>query len=364
MPLSVRVRNFQSVEDASIRIEGLTVITGPNNAGKSALMRAIHGAFTNTSGHRFVRHGQKFASVLIEFDDGRRLLWEKGQANHNRYELDGKAFERVGRGAPPEISSLGMKPVEAAGRDLWPQFAPQFSGQVFLLDEAGHVLAEAIADVDKVGVLNEALRLSQSDRRSSASELKVRMEDVSKLESALEKFNGLDAAVSQVRDVEAFQARIRKNQADISAIKRLAERFAVVSQEVSRLRPVRNIGLTDEALTTRVRKLESAIGWAHSTRTRLDVIQKERLKSVQVGRLVQDHPLPDTSRLHKIQKAVGEARGLKGRLQAALDAVGDLRDQVAKLHQASQAAERTVLDIFKEAGNCPFCGAEHEATRC
>ena len=43
MAVTARVQNFQSVEDATIVIDGLTVITGTNNSGKTAVMRAIRG---------------------------------------------------------------------------------------------------------------------------------------------------------------------------------------------------------------------------------------------------------------------------------------------------------------------------------
>ena len=44
MPLKVRVRNFQSIEDATLVIDGLTVVTGTNNAGKSAFSTLLFDA--------------------------------------------------------------------------------------------------------------------------------------------------------------------------------------------------------------------------------------------------------------------------------------------------------------------------------
>ena len=33
--------NFQSLKDVTAVIDGMTVVTGPNNSGKTALMRAV-----------------------------------------------------------------------------------------------------------------------------------------------------------------------------------------------------------------------------------------------------------------------------------------------------------------------------------
>ncbi len=41
--VKVRVKNFQSIREAEVEVKGLTVITGPNNSGKTAFMRAVKG---------------------------------------------------------------------------------------------------------------------------------------------------------------------------------------------------------------------------------------------------------------------------------------------------------------------------------
>ena len=59
MGTKVRVQNYQSIEDAEIELEGLTVITGTNNSGNSAVLRAVAGVFSTTRGHHFDSHGAK-----------------------------------------------------------------------------------------------------------------------------------------------------------------------------------------------------------------------------------------------------------------------------------------------------------------
>ena len=38
---TLEISNFQSVEKADIQLGGFTVIVGPSNSGKSALLRAL-----------------------------------------------------------------------------------------------------------------------------------------------------------------------------------------------------------------------------------------------------------------------------------------------------------------------------------
>ena len=111
---TLRIQDFQSLKDVEIEVQGLTVVTGQNNSGKSACVRAAFGAFTNTPGTKYVRHGAEHTSVSMEFSDGQILKWEKG-SGVNRYTLNGKVLNKVGRSAPEEISCLGVQPLSVGG---------------------------------------------------------------------------------------------------------------------------------------------------------------------------------------------------------------------------------------------------------
>ena len=84
--IAVTVRNYRIHKEVSVRFgEGLTVIAGPNESGKSTLVEAIHHAFflrSRVSGEvvqslRSDLHGG-LPSVEVEFEaDGRRLTIEK-----------------------------------------------------------------------------------------------------------------------------------------------------------------------------------------------------------------------------------------------------------------------------------------------
>lgn len=402
MPFVVRVRDFQSIgETVTVEVNGLTVVTGPNNTGKTALMRAIFGLFTNMRGNLFVKAGREAAQVEIEFADGQKVLWEKG-AKVNRYEMNGKTLTKVGAGAPPEISTLGIGSIEAAGRELWPQFAHQFVGQLFLLNEPGSVLAEAISNVDKVGVLNEALRLSQSDRRSTASDLKLRQEDVSRNEEALRKFDGLDEAVERVRAVELLGSKIGKGKKLLEGLKGLRERHSTsqgvlktllpirevtipatgnpahelqeieglrVSRErlkasratVGELAPVREIGSPEPELMTRAQRALQGLELIRGTKGRLTKAVEERDRIGTIADHAKKLVLPDPRTVLEAREALDAARGLASKLKQATGAVEELRASLSSIVNEHSTAQTEVADLFIASGECPFCGVRHEA---
>lgn len=395
---NVRVRNFQSIRDAHVEVSGFTVVTGSNNAGKSALVRAIRGAFTNPRGHAYVRHGAEAARVDLSFSDGQTLTWEKGPRD-NRYTLNGKILEKVGAGVPPEVSRLRVEPLEAAGREIWPQFAPQFTGQVFLLDEPGSVLAEAVADVSRVGVLNEALRLAQSDRRTVALEIKAAASEVARGEGELARYGGLDALSARVVKLEEAAERIRTGGERRAALIRLRDRLREAAAAVAfygRARSVRvpaapprlaagvegvervryltrqlsagrrvlaalaaargviippgavGAGLERGALEVeavremRARLIESSLGAAGASQIRARAL----------GVLVGDPPpaLPrDLSRW-----AVAAPLGVRAR--AARSALEKAREEAKGAAAAHRSAALSVEALRAELGSCPWCG--------
>lgn len=229
--IKVQIRNFQSIEDAEVEIDGFTVITGPNNSGKSAVMRAIRGVFTNAPAGPLVRHGAKNLSVGILFPDGTDLLWEKG-GKVNRYTLNGKELNSVGRGVPNEIAALGVAEIKAGSDRLWPQIAEQFTGSLFLVNRPGSVVAEALSDVDRVGTLTEALRLAESDRRSCSSELKVRRKDLQSHREQAAFYEGLDEVLATVTSLEDRRTELDKDETEVTTLGALSFQWDKASAEV------------------------------------------------------------------------------------------------------------------------------------
>lgn len=356
MAFRLRVKNFQSIEDASLEVDGLTVVTGPNNSGKTAMIRAVYGAFTNARGNKYVRHGKASCEVRLDFSDGRTLVWEKG-AKVNRYQLDGKDLNKVGQGAPPETSSLGVLPVEAAGREIWPQFAHQFVGQVFLIDEPGSVLAEAVSDVNRVGVLNEALRNAQSDRRTASSDLKLRQEDAAKHEAVVAKYDGLDDALSLAREVETLRADLAKDRARLDEVKRLRDRLRAAEAEVAKLSPVRSLGSVDDTLLRKAIKAESALEWVRSASSRFATAlktQQSAREAVEIARATEVPDLDASSLVRQLDAAILSRKVVR----SSFSTVVAVRREAEEVERELAEARTVLSDLLEEAGVCPTCGSE------
>ncbi len=395
MPFTVHVENFQSLSDVTVVVDGFTVVTGTNNTGKSALMRAIRGAFQNARGTSYIRHGQTKSVVEITFGDGRKLRWEKGNRPSDKptYIIDGGNPIHPGQAVPDEVRALGVKPITVGGREVWPQFAPQFTGQIFLLDQPGSILAEAVSDVNHVAQLNEALRFAESDKRSASAELKIRLADQVVLETAVKKYDGLDDLEAEIADLEAAQAKVVKIGNVIQAATLLKDRLDAAQAAVDKLTGVIGIDIPDtknasdaldaledlNAIQDRMTTVKAAVDKlagvdgieipdAKALGDALDELEaltrlQGRMTSAQAA-VVKLTGIPDLDDLGS-----DDATDLWDKLQSAMEIHDKLvaaQTGVSSLEGQAMQADDTFVNVNQEIevalgdlGECPTCGTIH-----
>lgn len=359
MPFMVKVENFQSIKSATIQVEGFTVVHGPNNSGKSSLHRALTGLAQNTKGTAFVRDGAPKMRVTVEFPDT-KITWEKGRSTKPAYTVNGGAPLHPGQGVPDEVrEALRISPLKlTGGRELWPQIAPQFTGQVFMLDLPGSVMAEAIADVDRVGQLNEALRLTQSDKRQADGELKVRLQDRDRAQLALEDFKGLDEVEKETAAIEAAISLAQRIERAIEGLAGLQNRWDEARQRVTGLLGVEQVDIPqvheETRLLTEIEELETL-----QRRRKTAVDRVTSLAGIEGSELV-----PNVTDAERALAALTILDGFRDRLGVAQQTVQTLGLQLLESQTQMLEAEKQVAICLAELGECPVCGAETHKGVC
>lgn len=401
MAVLVRVKNFQSIEDSEVIIDGLTVVTGTNNSGKTALMRAVRGVFTNPSAAPLVRHGAAYLSVTLSFDDGTTICWEKGWEKPgqkgkgvNRYHINGITIQGVGRGVPPEVELLGVRDIAASSERVWPQIADQFDGTLFLLNRPGSAVAEALSDVDKVGRLTDALKLSEKDQRAADNELKVRRSDVDLFKKEVSLYAGLDTTAASIRDLQGGKVRVQSaftmaGEAQALGIRIQSARRAVqdlsgfnpaipplgkgaeVAAQLASLRPLRSryhASRDASILYVGFNLRPPAEGKADSIRQTLADLRRmsSRLKAARGAHSgLQNAPspqFPDPARVQKLQVALHVVGQFRERRKEAVKSLSSISSQETQVARELEEATQEVRALLGDRGVCPTCDTVHTAT--
>jgi exonuclease SbcC len=206
--------------------EGLTVLVGPNNCGKSAFVSALLTVCGENDGGFMVRHGEKLARVTIETAEGDVIVWQRKRGKPS-YEINGREVHRVGRGnLPDDLQTLLKLPAiefgEGATRS---RFMVHFGLQkepVFLIDSESDVAKFFSSSAE-----SERLLRMQKKHREKATRARVEQqsvqEDLKVLDEQLASLSPLDELANRVEAVECEYAAVLER---ARAAEELADRIA------------------------------------------------------------------------------------------------------------------------------------------
>lgn len=396
--MKVEITNFQSIAHAELEVEGLTVLVGKSNIGKSAVIRAVSGALGNLEGDTFVREGDDITHCEVHLEvpasQGRGALdltWRKG-GSYNDYDVNGEELRSVGRGAPEHVAKAGFFPLEV-GRDqkLSVQVADQFD-PLFLLDDQGSVAAEAISDVERLTTVQDALRSCDSDRRSAKATKKVRTKDLADVQAKKAVFETYEEDMRQYQEVRDRWSKALSLEREIVSVERLVENYNRHHQVVSRFDGVADIEVPSpeplesyaEALGE-VRQLEVLLQARERCARRVEALQgvadveapaggdklqemlseyahaqslfaraRRSLQLVKAYQGVETLEVPELS-VEPLQEDVARLSDFQQRLTRALSRMKSCQDAQVDLDERIEALDTELHDLLHEAGVCPTC---------
>ncbi len=173
---------------------GLTVLVGPNNCGKSAIIHALQTLCYNKPNEYAIRHDEKEASVTVETDDGHVVTWRRRRGGAVCYEIDGgEPIYRLGQGGVPDGLHTILRMPRIDSIDDQASFLVHFGLQkspIFLLDDPPARAATFFASN------SDAERLLQMQRRHREKVRDARRDQAQVAREAEALGNKLDATVA------------------------------------------------------------------------------------------------------------------------------------------------------------------------
>ncbi len=230
----LHIQNYMAHKDTTLELDpGVTVLTGPNNSGKSAAVEAIRSLAMNPAPHHVIRHGASKALVRAELDTGEVVEWVRAKGNtvYNLYRntesgasvVEPETYAKFGRTPPEDVRAvLRLDPVEtetgAVDIHIGNQRYP-----VFLLDQTGSQAASFFAastEAEYLLRMQQALKTrtdrAKSDRKRIAAENEY-------LEELLGGFLPLEGIERDLSAAEELHESLKRLQAGIPVLEKIGQ---------------------------------------------------------------------------------------------------------------------------------------------
>lgn len=216
----IELKNFMSHQHTVIEpARGLTVISGPNNCGKSAIVTALQILCYNDESTFVTRHDEKECSITVSTHDGHEIQWQRNKNKSTKYIIDGQQYDRLGRGGTPDVlhEILGIRRVDCDNQDFDVHFGAQ-KQPVFLLNDSPRAAAQFFAsssDANNLIAMQTKHKQKIRDQKTIKTRLAAELSDAKKQLEALSPVNKI---LDELEQAESQYEQIVSNAEDAVAI--------------------------------------------------------------------------------------------------------------------------------------------------
>ena len=331
---AVRLTNFQCHSDLLVELdEHVTVIIGPSDSGKSAVIRALRWAALNVPVGCMIRDGAKQAKVELTVD-GRKIVRSRG--SENAYSLDGKEFRAFRSDVPSDIATL-LNLTEA-------NFQSQHDPLYWFSSTAGDV-SRQLNSVVNLNVIDRTLAEATREVNRCKTILENAEENLTRSvaeKNDLKWVEDADVDLKQVEWIESSLDDLRSDVVDLSEIIRVA---VAKRDEINR---TKEIAVDSESLLGRMVML----GKAAKARTELEKL----IASAVEARTKKDVEIPDLSALGTIVELLKDRVARTKELSKLLNEVWLADENRGTTKMQSDKAQDDLAR--KSEGICPLCGGK------
>lgn len=212
----IHIKNFQNHEDTVIELTGgLNTITGTSDSGKTAIYRTLeyiylmgaegYGSWDST----WVQHGASYATILITFDDGTRLLRIKGDSKNEIYlfkdDEDEPYYSKTKVGIKYDQEVLDFLNNPFFDKEIGSLPFTNQTDSIFLVGASESKIPEFIAKMSNFTEFEQAVNYLEKENNFFSKQIRISDEKIQKYKKDLEKYADLDLKIKSIEDIEEYK---------------------------------------------------------------------------------------------------------------------------------------------------------------
>jgi DNA repair exonuclease SbcCD ATPase subunit len=284
----VKLINFQDHKETTVDFtEGVNLIVGSSDAGKSAILRAINFVFQNDlRGNSFIRVGTTECSVTIVFSDGIEITRVKS-TDVNNYILKDEneelhVFSKVSSTVPEQIQKyLGNPPLDDKKRPI--AYADQMAN-LFLVDLNSSDLPRTLSELTGIQHLQTAAETLGKNARSYDRSIKERNDKIKKLNDDLVQYQYVDKDYESISSIQTELNDLSNTLENINKARNFIKRNNEISLEAKKINNLSSKYKSLSDIKPKVEELSNLLSSIQTAKTHLSfhIKKTKEFKSTKV----------------------------------------------------------------------------------
>jgi exonuclease SbcC len=375
---SITIHGYESHTKTALKLsEGINVITGPSDAGKSAINRSIRWVVTNRpQGVDCLNWTTKKAEVTID-----QVTKSRTRSKHF-YKVDGKTYKAFKHEVPGEVQrKLNLSEINFQG---------QHQSYFLIADSPGQVARE-LNKISDLTLIDQAIKGGKHKAREAKAKIEIYEEQIGDWENSAELNQWSQDALNDLAVLDKVEAEITALSESIRSLTKVLNDIEEARVLVKSLWPARKDLQTVEKLIDQVSLTETEVEYFPDLEEISDLKAKvkdlsdvgtdlDRVNSLDVLELAQN--ISDIIDVLKVLKQVGAKVSTLSSIEGMKDKVEQLKDDLDKTQESvtkltslikkvdstaeelakkTEEYEKSLRDFHKEMqdlGECPLCGSE------
>ena len=208
----------------------LTVIVGPSDSGKTAVIRALRWLFYNLpQGADFIRVGSNHAQITVDYASGQQVTRARSRKGFNRYEIaaegkDPDRFEGFGTAVPLEVQEItGVRPVQIGDMEMCLNLAEQLDGPFLGKSVSAPAKAKVLGKLAGTEEVDYAAKGVGTDIYRARQDEKRLADEVTRLRDELKQYDYLPELAERIAQVKTLLGNVKEAVERKRQLKKLLE---------------------------------------------------------------------------------------------------------------------------------------------
>ncbi len=357
----LELKNFQKHSHLILDFtNGVNIILGETNVGKSCIVRALQWVFFNEpKGDVIRKEGTKKTSVKVTFEDG--IIVEKiKSATVNAYILkigdETKRFDAIGKTIPEEIQKvLKTRTIKIGNDEIILNIANQIS-LPFLLDKSGTFRMKLFNQLTGNDIIDKVFQSLNKDILHINKEEKLEKEHLEEQQKTLKELLEKKEKIQEVYNLFTTQYNeLKEKLSTYEKVNNYSQKLNNINKDLNQTNnKLKDIKIIDEKqlldLDASIKRLERLNELLYKIKT----VKKEslniekQLERLKIPKINIKELQEKITKLTKLQKMIEQLQNIE-------EADENFTKNIIEITKQIEINNKKYKEILKESGICPTC---------